>query len=153
MLMKLIYNIYHNSADVPYSLKSCLVSFRVNSAETAKNLVNVINTLKITEYDGKNFETVVSLIRVFVSCLSNLVDASSKILLPETFPIISLTYLRPPELSNSTRYLCIIPSLQNSLNLIPRNLTNNASVIFYHSQKPKISVFIWSGNGPALTLK
>ena len=63
---------------VPLFFKIMLDSLQDNSAETDKYLVNVVNTLKITECDGKNVETCVSLICVVFSRLSNLVDASGQ---------------------------------------------------------------------------
>ena len=53
-------------------LKIILYVFQDNSDETVEYLVNIFKTLKITEYNGENVNTVVSIIYIFVSCLSNL---------------------------------------------------------------------------------
>ena len=123
------------------------------SSETDKYLVNFFKTLKITEFDGKNVDTVVSLIQGVFNWLRNMVDASGQIALTEIFPIISSMYLRPPQVPNSTRYLWIIPLLRVLLNFRPIHLTNHSSTIFYHYQKPNIAVLIWSENGLSLALK
>ena len=56
-----------------------------NSSETAKYLVNVVNTLKIMDYNVENAGIVVSLIRGAVSRLSNLVDSSGQSAFPGEF--------------------------------------------------------------------
>ena len=48
-------------------------------------MFNATKTLKITEYDGNNAKTVVSLIRGVVSSLINLVNASGQSALPYGF--------------------------------------------------------------------
>ena len=56
-----------------------------NSAETDNYLVNTVKTLKVPEYEGKNFETFVSLVHWVASILSNLVYTSGQITLPDNF--------------------------------------------------------------------
>ena len=55
------------------------------SAETSKYQINVVKTLKITEYDGDNTKTVFSLINGVISCLVNLLDSNFQSTLPEKF--------------------------------------------------------------------
>ena len=70
-------------------LKIILYVFQDNSDETVEYLVNIVKTLKITEYNGENVNTVVSIIYIFVSCLSNLSYESVQ----RTSPIFFSDYL------------------------------------------------------------
>ena len=54
-----------------------------SSAENFKYMVNVVKTLKITEYDGKNVKTVVGIIQGVVGHIRNMIDAIGQIALPK----------------------------------------------------------------------
>ena len=69
----------------PLYFKLMMDILQSSSEEAAKYLIKVVRNIKVTDYDGENIETVVSLIRGAVNRLDNLRDQHNNSSIPKDF--------------------------------------------------------------------
>ena len=114
--------------------RGCALFFKIilyvllyNSAETAKHLVSVVKTLKITDYGSNNFETVVSIIQGVLSRLSNIVDANGRSALPDIFSNYRIYIFRTTSVTKFNA-LCAHYSITTHLAEFHTNISNKPRI-------------------------